>query len=726
MKRQHTAIYQDKGAAHLTSKGTPIIHRRLGLMLTALFLLASCIEVDPTIPNQNAGNTGDAQLENEILLLDAASRITATDTDIALSWDGAPIPGAVLRFIVQRKRTAAAPVPRAAFSYALEQGGDGRVHEWSEPVGSLAKLAAMPKRDAYLSVLSVTIPDDMQPGPVRLHVTVGETEFDPIRLEVADPSLLAARSAAFTHAKAAWAEISGVPPGSSSRHISWSAAYAPMVRGQVLRGAAFGPQGLTVTHDKSWMFRPQDRNRDVGDGSGLLLASTNGVIWLNADGTPIEDDNSLADAPAYGGGGYNGGFWHPDGVIRGYPNNPGYPLTGGGGGYNGWFWHPDGTLRPTPPVDIDTPAGETDNDGNGNTPQPSPNPPTPTTPTGGTTERPAATPPTIPPRSTVDGGKNIFTPSDFLTVEERPTTCAKDFSESLPNFRYRDFYGQPIRSREHNGPPRNGTIYSNLPAQYADIYFSIANTSRPPQPTTALRPFAWTPNRVADAIERTIRWYAQHCVYLTFRRVDPPEFTENTRRRQAMNNYKNWLTRLRGLDIGDTITNTPGDRKVDDGISVIAGLERATRGVIHDRLRQTHRPRNRRERRRITRIANAYLTVIFMDRLVDRNARSIDAATSSQRPTESSLAITGRNTIAMHGNDADDPYVLTHELIHALGRPTDLSEGSFSWFHSPSNDAMSHLVRQSSRQQSGLWASRRWVFAEYMDASNSGQLRTSP
>ncbi|WP_262694457.1 hypothetical protein [Kordiimonas aquimaris] len=675
---KHCRLSGKAGFTQHIQRSMRFIFRLLSL---GIFGVAACIELPEPVSKA-------PPLDEAVVLLDVVSNISTTQNTITLEWNGAPLAGRPLHFVFQHNVQSAARVPRAALQQTTNEGS------WSEPQPIVASLARIPNRPGNLSILSVEIPKDTRPGPVQLSLTLGEYTFPPIQLEVTVPTIFLARQQAYQQAQNALQEIAG-----DQNLVNWAALYTPLPTGsQLIRGQT-GLDAITIETDNTWAFEATIFDMETETRrTQVIVANQAGVLLMedsNGESHALKTEQGI-ERNHLPSGPYNGWFWHPDGSVHHYPDTPrevvlatpDTPILRGS--YNGWFWHPNGgTYRYPAPR-----------------PRPIPKPKQPKKPdVPGTQEKPDPVKPPIPPRfkPPTDEVKKTFTPSEYVPLKYRTKTCSTDFVETF-GFNYRSYYNAPIRRRVKPGLPGPDARmdYTRLPAMYADVYFTVARTSPRMYIKVGLDAFmgpfddfAWTPPRIEDAIKRAIRWYAQYCVYLTFHRVDPPELKPD---HKVLENYKKWIKSLPSTT-GKGITGG----YVGRGHTALLNLEAATRKALPNK---------------------GALAVIFMDRVVDRNSKGYVQAS---RPTEASLAITRRNAIAMHAVDADDPYVLSHELIHALGRNAGtLNIGKYSWQHSPNRNAMSHLTRKSILKPSGLNARREWDFAEYIDAVNSGQLRSTP
>jgi hypothetical protein len=178
--------------------------------------------------------------------------------------------------------------------------------------------------------------------------------------------------------------------------------------------------------------------------------------------------------------------------------------------------------------------------------------------------------------------------------------------------------------------------------------------------------------QVRSEIQRTIRWYARYCILLTFREVS----LRPADGQLLSAKYNNWLRQLpQNLSMGlnDTLSR--------EGDNVLASALNAAKKVI---------PRRNE------------VTVLFMDRQVGY---------VGARLTQGSFAISGKKFlgIGLHGADRDDPYILSHELIHAMGL-----RNKITWFHSSGDTrSMSRIIRRSINEPANLSESRLLDFAEY-------------
>jgi hypothetical protein len=318
----------------------------------------------------------------------------------------------------------------------------------------------------------------------------------------------------------------------------------------------------------------------------------------------------------------------------------------------------------TPPVLLDPEEAETD----GATAAPAPGGTTTPPPTGGTT----TTPPTVTPAD------DLITPESLIPPNQL-AKCGGLYTEAVTGHDYGNTPSpvQRVRAAVLNS---ESAVYTRLPTRRATLnYVKVPGTSTNPPPAQSM---PWSDAEINSEIKRTIEWYADYCILLTFRRVN---LRPNDATRVAAK-YDAWLRSLpQDLSMG------LGDARSLEGDAVLASAINAAKQVIPDRRE---------------------ITVLFMD----RNVGDVGG-----RLTQASFVPTGKNFrgVALHGADHDDQYILSHELIHALG-----NGGAVTWHHN-SGDArsMSRITRRGIHVAAGLSAARMLDFAEYVEILRAGLLR---
>lgn len=188
-------------------------------------------------------------------------------------------------------------------------------------------------------------------------------------------------------------------------------------------------------------------------------------------------------------------------------------------------------------------------------------------------------------------------------------------------------------------------------------------------------------------LSRAQAWFAKYCIYLTFQHVP---VTDQKFRAVFMKHYADFQARY------PKQVNTAGMQEFYQ--KFIIPLYKLGGGG-----NQT--------------------VVMFFDRYVFySNERVNSQGVFTGRSVESSGTHLALNAIGIHKGDKDDPYIVTHELIHALGKKGG-NPGTYSWNHDSScKNAMSLVARGSISDPLGLTGSHLLDLAEYVDIHNSGRL----
>ena len=272
----------------------------------------------------------------------------------------------------------------------------------------------------------------------------------------------------------------------------------------------------------------------------------------------------------------------------------------------------------------------------------------------------------------------VIRPEDLIPREQL-LECPGFYTEAVSGWNYRRV-PSPIQRLQPAVRDKVSASYANLPMLRTTInYIKVPSLATNPAPAQSI---SWSNAQIRSEIERTIRWYANYCILLTFREVSlrPDDG------RQLAVKYDAWLRLLpQNLSMG------LNDALSREGDAVLGSAINAAKRVIP----------NRRE-----------VTVLFMDRQVGY---------VGSRLTQGSFVPTGKNFlgIGLHGADRDDPYILSHELIHALGLANKTT-----WYHNSGDvRSMSRITRRSISDPAELSAARLLDFAEYKVIRDAGVVR---
>ena len=185
----------------------------------------------------------------------------------------------------------------------------------------------------------------------------------------------------------------------------------------------------------------------------------------------------------------------------------------------------------------------------------------------------------------------------------------------------------------------------------------------------------------------------RYCITVADREV---EVADDPALRRLALDYRSWLDSLPTPARPDVVMGF-GSRKAQEGVDLLKRVYGAyARALDGD-------PE-----------ADRAVHVLFMPRVVGKTGHTGE---NRARATEASFTQPGANVCVLHVRDADDPYILTHELIHAFGRPA----GRITWDHQSGDPrAMSRVVRQTIAEDADLSESRLLDYAEYDEILGAG------
>lgn len=272
-----------------------------------------------------------------------------------------------------------------------------------------------------------------------------------------------------------------------------------------------------------------------------------------------------------------------------------------------------------------------------------------------------------------------------------PTTCDARFVEAISKYSY----GKPPYGRR-----LSGSRVGAPPAQYAALpeYGARIRWARLPDGWTRQGgyTYAWSDAQVQAEVTRNRAYWANYCVRVSDTAVTLPD--DERLRRYAVA-YRGWLDRLPRPSNPNSHMGL-GDDMTDEGVALLAeagkihaqvfGSRKALRGATH---------------------------VLFMPRVLGRVGH---AHVNRRRATEASFTVPAEPLVVLNKLDADDPYILTHELIHAWGRPP----GRMTSDHQSGDPrAISRVTRRTLFEPAGLDGSRLLDYGEYDEILSSGNLR---
>lgn len=617
-------------------------------------------------------------LPSAFYLGDVFSEVTR---DGLLEWDARPLPGRAVRLLLASDGSRPPRVAAASIqSFADGPFGNGQPLEtW---LGNFVFENETPHH-------SVDIVLPQQPGWYWLQVRVDDHCFGPLRIEVADPALLKPRAEAFAIADRALQDSGDPGP--------WlvSGLYAPRAAHEL---RTLLPKGETFAGDDGIAW-PLMATRVDADG---VLQPQEGkplnrwiFVDVNRGVATLHDDVALATWTTYmwpqraPRGGYAGWWWKRDGLPAGglcgtawcqYPFPGNVPRA----------WAPALAIaQPAPPDPLDWwlarrsgwicgngwwqgrqgPGGlrfgpwwPLDNQG---LPAPRNGPSGP------------GDPPQPPPAPSPIGTGSRRRPPG-LQPPPQESACAADFVEAVSKYTYgKPPYGRRIRV---GGGVGGIARYDRLPSYSADLrWVRLAR--------------GWTATQAGDELRRNRGWWAQYCIRVTDRELILP----NDRALRRLNrDYARWL---------DDLPRPP------PGVMMGLGDEMTARGLaLLNRAIELAQAAIRRD-------PGGSLLVLFMPRVLGATGHT---SANEARASEASFTVPGQPIVVLNQLDADDSYILAHELVHAWGRPP----GAICWDHQSGHPrAMSRIVRAHIMQPAGLGADRLLDYAEYDEILSAGTLK---
>ena len=611
-----------------------------------------------------------------------------------LRWDAAPVPGATVRMLVAVDGEHAFRQASVTLTPFLEGPYDKGV-----PIE--VELLSFPDTwKTECRFIEFALPADIEPGWAWLRVRLDERDYDALRIEIAEPGLLDERDRAFAKAEAALREAGEVAPA------LLTGLYSPRPTAEVRDVVGVG-EVVPGESGSAWVFfatRVDDHGAVVHSEDG----TNNWMVAVDRESgaASVHGSYGLASWTLYNypqrpaRGGYAGWWWKRSGLPAGgtcgtawcnYPF-PGNGLTGlpntiaiaqpppdpmdwwrrrrdGWICGNGWFYGPNGPggrhFGPWWPVD----SGGRPRPGlDGPRPEPTDEPSTPPRPT-------TAVPPERP--------TPVFPPA--------ARSCEASFVEAVSKYTY----GRPSRGRRLRAAVVRGVDarYDRLPPHQVTITWTRVPSGWSRRGGYS---YAWSVAEAHAELRRNRDWWARYCIDVADRGI---RLNDNSTLQAFAEAYQAWLTELPvpprpNVRMGyDTRVARRGANLLRDLLRIHARQvrgDRTLRGVQH---------------------------VLFMPRVVGRTGHYEE---NRARLTEASFTVPGNNYVVINHLDADDPYVLAHELIHAWGRP----KGLYTWTHESGDPrAMSRLVRRHINEPAGLDGGRLLDYAEYDEILQSGQLR---
>lgn len=651
------------------------------VILINLFSACTVLQPDPRLPEYFGATESDLPV---LYLGDVFDRVNEWGE---LEWDAQPLPGSSFKMLLVADgihKYDQASVELRPFNQALTTG---RLVE--STIGTFpANLKTVHR------FIEIQIPADAAPGFQWLAVNVDGNEFGPIRIEIADPVFIEARQQVFGIADAVLAETFPEVP------FLLTALMSPVKREALV--AALATEDLPANAWPVFATRLDKLGRIILDGeqpSDVLL-----LVDSETQKVSVHQNFGLANWTLYNypakppRGGYNGWWWKQPNLPAGgtcgtawcnypFPGNrvktisnqlaiitdpvdPQDWWSGRGDGWvcgNGWFHRRRGpggyTMGPWWPMDRD---GKPKPELGGPMPEEE-------------EEEEASTP---PPVSAPRRPPGIQPPPEAAS-------CTMDFVEAISKYTYgRPPYGRRIREARLGGQTAR---YANLPNYEGNLRWARfpMNWTR-----NGGYEYAWTADEANAELRRNQSWWANYCVALSNEQIVLPN---NRRLRRFARRYKRWLDNL-PVGANPNVVMGLSDAMTNEGVALYGEARK-----IYARAAGKRR-------------LKGALHILFLPRVVARTGHTGNRG----RPTETSFTDPAFPFVALNQLDRDDPYILVHELIHALGRPP----GTYTWDHQSGDPrAMSRITRRTVREAAGLSAGRLLDYGEYDEILSSGNLR---
>ena len=172
---------------------------------------------------------------------------------------------------------------------------------------------------------------------------------------------------------------------------------------------------------------------------------------------------------------------------------------------------------------------------------------------------------------------------------------------------------------------------------------------------------SWTAARVDAEVQRAIDYFARYCIRLTRKTMTVGSTDAATLR----NWYRDWYQRM---------TQAIGGVSHIGTTTVPTGLVDEFRNAMIDL-------------QRLAGTKGANLLVVFMDEYI-----------TDHRPSLISGVCRNQHQIGINWLDRGSPYILAHELVHALGKSAPDQPGAVTWSHnSPCQKALTTIQRTDQR-----------------------------
>lgn len=254
-----------------------------------------------------------------------------------------------------------------------------------------------------------------------------------------------------------------------------------------------------------------------------------------------------------------------------------------------------------------------------------------------------------------------------IPVAAMANSCAPDFVQNVPKFA-----NYPDGIRDCNNHKQDV-----LPL-CVDVYYAIYPGS------------AWETPKGAAALKaeltRARDWYAAYCIYISF---IPVPINDPKKRAKMAKDYKRWDA----ANPKQNITSAQG--KVYQA-NIVAGLYKE-----------------------VIKTSKKHLAILCFDRHY-----FFASSGKSSRITPGSGTYTPDQIIGLDNIEIGSTHIVTHELIHAFGKPVGGGIGTYSWFHDCAcANAMSTATRKNPKLPFNKPGTDKLDYAEYVDFVTSKQLK---
>jgi hypothetical protein len=186
--------------------------------------------------------------------------------------------------------------------------------------------------------------------------------------------------------------------------------------------------------------------------------------------------------------------------------------------------------------------------------------------------------------------------------------------------------------------------------------------------------------------------------------------------KRAVDFYAKYCIELKTSDV----TLTAGQKKklkswydgwIADVLPAVGGAAKLGLSTIPSGLCDDFRAMTRDLQASIIQGLKDALLVVFMDEYIGGSDLHDTLVSSCQEDVMQ---------VGINWVDAGSPYILSHELIHLLGKPSSDTTGAVTWPHSSScANALSHITRTNARQTEDL-SGRYLDIAEYVEICTNG------